>query len=443
MIYDEDSHKYNESIINVPDIRFAKSIALLCKAHRDYYYRDENGEKVIVYTIIDTPKTEAYPEGEVHTQFLACIVRIADELDITNQRAPHDVYIHLKNFINELSQSEWLKHDLFNMVKIDNECYTIKLIPNIDFIKQRDKELQDRRIIRKLLFSKAKKVSLELANLKDIMEDETNKPFRIGYKGVDVDYDKHIVTKDDFEIYQSDVDKARKEASLDSPLIELKAQFIDSDKITLAKEDYLNKYLNEINKEIELFHKHEELISLGNFILPSGFYSRFYLNTNNFLPQNRILNLITDIYYEIYKEKQIDCVLGIDKAGLIIAPNLSLKLQCNYTYLIHKNDEKESVTFEKGCSIKGAKKILVLTDVISSGLTIENAEKEIQNRFSPDELYFCSIFCTNNKVIEELQKRFHIYCINNKYQFMIYAESEINSSEELRNEFHLLKSIKK
>lgn len=444
MIYDEENHTYYEGIINIPnrDVRYAKSIALLCKGHRDYKL---DGNKIS--TIKQTPKVEPFPNGEVQTQFLACLVRLADELDITNQRAPYDIRIHLKNFINEYSLKQWLEHDLFSMVKIDNELFDIILVPNIDQIRQLDKKNQDRRIVRRPIFSKRKKISLELKGINEIFNDPTAK-YKLGYKDILVKYDSSLITESDFDTYQNDVERSKREATLqvENEVNPDKAIDFDSPKAikTYTTENSEVEILKEkTNKQIDDFHKTGKMLSLGNFILPSGAFSRYYINTNLFLPINITLNTISDLFYELYKDEEIDCIIGIDKAGLIIAPNLSLKLKCNYTYLVHKNDEEISVVFEKGCSITKAKKIVVITDVISTGKTVAQSMEVIKERFSPSKLFLGCVFCTNKTAFNDMPTEYNTFFVNDKFLFNTYSEAEINSKEELKNEFNMLKSIKK
>jgi orotate phosphoribosyltransferase len=442
-IYDEENNTFPKNqIIDVPDqdIRYAKSIALLCKGHRDY----ENEQGIKIRTIKEMDEIEHFPNGDVHIKFLACIVRLADELDITNQRAPYDVRLHLQSFINEFSLNQWMQHDLFSQVKIDNRICQITLIPDVDKIKQLDRENGgDRTIVRKLIFSKRKKIELELEKLKPFLRN-TNLKYYVGYKDVEIQFDD-IITEKDFETYQAQVDKVIREESLqvsDNP--ERAQDFEESEKFkgNNILEDK-SKILKLITKEIDNFYDSGQLLEVGSFKLPSNVYSRYYINSHIFLPQNRILNAITDLFCEVHKDSDIDCIIGIDKAGIILAPNLSLKLHCNYTYLIPKNEEDSAIVFEENTSIKKAKKIILLTDVISTGKRIQQSIEQVKESFHPEEVVIGSIFCTNKKTMENLSKEYKIYCISNKFVFITYTEEQMNNDEDLRTEFNLTKLIKK
>jgi orotate phosphoribosyltransferase len=443
MIYDKESNAFPQNkIIDVPkqDPRYAKSIALLCIGHRDY----ENEQGIKIRTIKEMNEIEPFPNGGVHIKFLACIVRLSDELDITNQRAPRDIQMHLKNFINDFSLKQWLEHDLFSQVQIDNETYNITLIPNKDEIKQLDKKNNDRTIARYVMFSKRKKIELELNDLEDILSDK-NSEYRIGYDSIKIQFDDDIITRKDFETYQAQVDKVIKEESLQVPDNPERAQNFEESK-KFEENDILedeSKIFKLITKEIDNFYDSGQLLEIGSFKLPSNVYSRYYINSHLFLPQNEILNTITDLFYEIYKDNEIDCIIGIDKAGIILAPNLSLKLHCNYTYLIPENEEDSAVVFERNTSIKEAKKIILLTDVISTGKRIQQSIEQVKERFNPQEIVIGSIFCTNKKTKENLSKEYKIYCISDKFMFVTYTEEQMNNDEDLRTEFNLTKLIKK
>ena len=139
----------------------------MCLGHRNY--KDENGFSV--NTLSDSNLVEHYSDVAIHTRTLACILRLADELDITNQRAPGDVLIHLKSFIGKDSVNEWIKHKFFGQVDILSQSHEIFLRPHIQNIIDRDKVLKDRLKTRILLFSKLAKINNEIDIIEDSLED--------------------------------------------------------------------------------------------------------------------------------------------------------------------------------------------------------------------------------------------------------------------------------
>ena len=164
-IYNFDSSEYNPKLIAVPDKIYAKSIAWLCYAHRDYWEEREEGNRKIS-TLESCPIIEPY-RTEVHTQFLSCILRLADELDITYSRAPEDIFNEIKDFLPEKSKEEWQTHAFFRSVIIKASSFRIRLYPNTDEIVAREKNGVDRTLIRKMIFSKVNKIQRELELLQN------------------------------------------------------------------------------------------------------------------------------------------------------------------------------------------------------------------------------------------------------------------------------------
>ena len=448
MIY-PSVYEYDARIISLPNEKYAKSIAQLCLGHRDYKIGVNK-----VYTLQEIDKIEPYPKGEVHTLFLSCIVRLADELDITYQRAKSDILIHIKNILPERSLTEWVNHDLISMVKIDSKYHKIFFHPNKDFILKLDKEIGDRQITRNAIFSKQEKVQSELDELYKHFYVNASEPYKLGFSKVEIEYDTIACTEKDYSNYLEFKKKNEKRlmlendinpiAATDNSEMSHKSESANSDN-TNEREISLKAKINELNKIVKELYNADKLISLGNFILPSGYYTRYYFNTNIILPQSKILNLITDIFLSKFEDSVIDCVIGIDKAGQIIAPNLSLKLQCNYTYLVHNSEEKYSISFEKGCSINTAERIVIATDVISTGATLRMAIDKLKEVFSPQKIYISCIFTSNKpvcKLISEIEN-VELFYLNDEYSFKTYSPKELEEDEELRNEFNILKSVKK
>jgi orotate phosphoribosyltransferase len=450
MIY-PSNYEYDPRIISLPNEKYAKSIALVCLGHRDY----KIGNKKIntLEQINETepfPKVEPYPNGEVNTRFLACIVRLADELDITYQRAKSDILLHIKDSLTKRSLTEWVNHDLISMVKIDNKFHKITFFPNNDYILRTDKEIGDRQITRNAIFAKQEKVQSELNTLYQYYYTDATEPYKLGYGRIEIELDNTVCTENDYSKYLEARKETTKRLILEDNIDPTEAVDktdggIKVDIPVSGLEQEIKLKRKELQTIIEQLYERESLISLGNFILPSGFYTRYYFNTNQILPKSEILNLVTDIFALSFSSKEIDCVVGIDKAGQILAPNLSLKLKCNYTYLIHSNEVKYSVSFEKGCSIKTANNILIITDVISTGKTIKSAIEKLKGDFNPTKIFVAGIFTSNKSACESISSidNIELLYLNDKYCFKTYSPEEVENDDTLKNEFTILKSVKK
>ena len=201
-------------------------------------------------------------------------------------------------------------------------------------------------------------------------------------------------------------------------------------------------------EELQKLKKDRNLLETGSFKFSfetgKNEYTQFFINTQLLLTNRNMLDNITDIFLNHFSDNNIDCVIGIGKAGIILAPNLSLKLNCNSSYLISKWEDTSSVDWEKRVSvIDTAKNVLVLLDVISTGIvTIENLERiKNKNKNHLQNIYIGTIFCTNKTIKEKIEKEDKVkelFSINNDFQFKTYSQEEYEYNEEFRKEFELL-----
>ena len=178
-------------------------------------------------------------------------------------------------------------------------------------------------------------------------------------------------------------------------------------------------------------------------------YTKYFINTQLLLTNRSTLDSITEIFKEYYHGKNIDCVIGIGKAGIVLSPNLSLKMKCNSSYLICDWEDSSSVKWEKDTSvIETAKNVIVLLDVISTGTVTKQAIEIIKqkNKTNLDSIYVGTVFCTNNAIkaeIEKVEKVKDMFVINDDFQFRTYTQEEYDSDEKFRKEFELLPLRKK
>lgn len=438
MIFNDDENTYNSELISLPhnNKSFARSISVLCLGHRNY--KDENGFSV--NTLSSSSLIEHYCDVSIHTRTLACILRLADELDITNQRAPGDILIHLKSFIGRESVDEWIKHDFFGKVDIFSQSHEIFLRPHIQNIFDRDKALKDRLKTRILLFSKLAKINNEIEIIEDSLEDASlPNLYKIVFKAK-ISLDGDCVTKDDKEAYKKELDKARNNEINTFNSEKSKKQY--SKKNVIVEEiNYSRLFL----KEIEILKENKELISTGFYKIPSNYYCKFYINTNKIISNNRLLNLLSNSFMQGLKSQSYSGIIGIDKAGSIIGANLSIITCKPYTYAMYgRNDNSHSIVFENNISKNLHKKdVILITDVIASGTTLESAIRNCKEKLDSNIIAICAVFSTSKSTLEKLSDKYKIpfIVISNEYSFVLYSKDDIDNNEELKNEFELLNKI--
>ena len=456
-VFNRSKNARGQLDINVPrnNSKYYQSIALLCLGHRDH---KERGRKICTLnefcTIegekVEIPDTVSLPDNtDVHVKYLAAILRLADEIDVTNQRAPKDVEMLLKNFITEETKEHWLTHQLIEKVEITHKKAqtTIHLYPNKEEIRaiidDREHPISKKQLLR-LVFSRRKKIEEEISIINKITWNPLLPDSDLGVSyNIEIVRDNEIVTEEDYIEYQKDVDKQLKEEHDLYP--KQASDYEESERLTQKKE---KEPLALFYEELQKLKKDRNLLETGSFKFSfetgKNEYTQFFINTQLLLTNRNMLDNITDIFLNHFSDNNIDCVIGIGKAGIILAPNLSLKLNCNSSYLISKWEDTSSVDWEKRVSvIDTAKNVLVLLDVISTGIvTIENLERiKNKNKNHLQNIYIGTIFCTNKTIKEKIEKEDKVkelFSINNDFQFKTYSQEEYEYNEEFRKEFELL-----
>lgn len=102
----------------------AEIIARICRAHSDI--KNVDGSKIYTFAeIMDRADVTNIDTVPVRIKYLAAILRLADELDVTARRAPGK---RLKTIdLPFESQIEWMKHQIFSGVSIDPNNWEIDL----------------------------------------------------------------------------------------------------------------------------------------------------------------------------------------------------------------------------------------------------------------------------------------------------------------------------
>lgn len=459
-VYDSKKNSSGNLGIKVPsdNPKYFKAIALLCLGHRDYKVNGKKKCTLLEQCEIDgqcvgIPELIALPNNtDIHVRYLAAVLRLADEIDVTNQRAPKDIEMHLKNFITDVAKEHWSTHQLFEKVEITHVrgVTTISLIPNKEEIVARstDKEnpISKKQLLR-LVFSRRKKIEEEISVINKITRDSSliKSGLEVEYR-VEICFDNDVVTKEDFEEYQKDVDRQQEEENNTSP--------------QKAIDDKDNELVGKKKSPVELFNEDIVRMKRDNNLLETGSfsfsfekgkneYTQYFINTQLLLTKRDTLNSITDIFKEHYLDKKIDSVIGIGKAGIILSPNLSLKLDCDSSYLICDWEDTTSVNWEKSSSvIETTQNVVVLLDVISTGTVTKQAIEKIKqkNKTNLDSIYVGTVFCTNNAIkaeIEKIEKVKELFIINDEFQFRTYNQEEYDGDEEFKKEFKLLPLRKK
>ena len=436
MLYDKANNIHTTNLINYPvdcdANKFAKSIAELCRGHRNH--KDEQGKPIDTLTDLEDNN---FTNTTFKTKFFASILRLADELDITNQRAPQKILNLIVPWLNNQSKEEWRKHSFYEQVDIKSDTLKITLKPNKQQVDLSD-ESSDRSQIRHILFKIRDTIEETLKEIEPYIKVEIlRQTFDPDYS-IKYDYDVSIITKEDYENYKNNINKKKEQE---------KAQDLGSSE---AQEENIEIVKENIKRIVTKLKNRGELISYGNIVLPTERRTRYYINTNLLIPRYKFLGLIVSYFYLKHKDNNIDCIIGIGDAGRIIGPRLSIRFPSLFTYpTTNSREENNSISVEKDTLFdkeNDIETILVITDVLSSGQTIKKVNSIIRKKKPNVKIYYESIFSVNNEIANQLKNEgVVVESIINTFQFDTYTEEYINKEEnkKLKNELDLLKKIKR
>ncbi|MBS3955138.1 MAG: NACHT domain-containing protein [Methylomicrobium sp.] len=136
------------------DDQYAYRISQLCLAHRDY----EENQSII--KTLENIESNHLAGREINMPLLACLFRLADELDSDFERAPDDLERSLP--LSEDSIRHWTTHQLIDSITINSNRWEITIHPS-----QRAKtDLEATELVKK----RKNKINKELSSMQPILE---------------------------------------------------------------------------------------------------------------------------------------------------------------------------------------------------------------------------------------------------------------------------------
>lgn len=329
----------------------AEAIALIIEAHSDCKKIVGDREEIEQFTLENVEiQDEMDCDGaqNVQVKFLAAVLRIADECDVTRSRLGTDSFGRLDENDNEqrYSKEQWLQLKCFKSLNRKGE--TLELIIDDKYVNNHDNEKEDieRRV--KKVVSKIRK------QLKYIRQQAINTDKYLAMFPLRNVVICSTVLESEF------VKMTNEEQTAEEELPELSVRILDAD---LA---------NKISTKID----EDDLVAMGHYIVTEEHCERDWIDLRDVVVDRKLANEIIDkIANEINDKYQNvanpPIIVAMEDNGLILASQIAYRLGYPFTYIIPCNfNLKRGSLQEKYVDFKAYDKIIVITDAIATFRTM-------------------------------------------------------------------------
>lgn len=390
----EQIYKFRESNsllkINLSDDE-ANFVAEVVYGHSD----EKSGDgKIIISTIDELPESNFKNGalGPVNVKLLSALLRLADELDITNDRVRGKYYLERR--IGRESDREWRKCKIFatptkapndsrilhlrlneERIKIDDNFENdIELIIEVwDKISTEFKKLHEKVFVKRYLngwdFSIID-IFTEDESLKNAISEHTNNKTPLGTM--------HIIERED--------SVAEHKSSKTDDKLEDKN----------SREGNIIIIDEEFSKTLEKWVIKDNLLKSGHFFIDDSRCARDWIDTHQLFKNLDYMRKISDQFLEYIRNKfqQIEdiYIIGHGFPALILSSIIAFKCGIPFPYIIPKKMEKLFTHYEKDIELKKDSKIIIFTDVVVTGLSIKNTIDFLTQQYNIEFKNIINIF---------------------------------------------------
>lgn len=376
------------------------ALAEIIKAHSDdKEVGDTFKTGIFAQNLLDRMPASS-PNGTVRARFLAGILRMADELDITLDRrgnARLTEQLDLTNDDNRYSCDCWEKLTYFSQVALDSKVRVqLDLEINRNGIQERidfadgdavlsgiwdvyQKVLKEWGAIQKEIFQGTDGAHeiIRVETVKVVSELQPVNDFLAGKAKAREDLSSPVHGIDPLRLVKPSRKAVESEGAADpSPGAGEKAGDIPPSP-ERAPEILLPTAKAEIDTQI----KEKRLIRPGHFMMHTGLCARDWVNTAALLQQSGLFErCIQTIARHIKNNDQIDLsntvILGIDLHGTLLGVRVAATLHRPFTFLVPPQKLPTSGGRDGEADLSAYAHAVCITDVLSSGHTISEATRQ-------------------------------------------------------------------
>ena len=127
--------------------------------------------------------------------------------------------------------------------------------------------------------------------------------------------------------------------------------------------------------QIENLYKETGALKKGHFLLASGLHSEFYFQAQSLLQYPAKASKAAEKIALKWKDKKIDTVVSPAVGAIVLGQEVARALNCRHIFVERKNN---AFTFKRGFSLRPSEKVLVVEDVVTTGVSVKEAIEVIK-----------------------------------------------------------------
>lgn len=415
-----------------------KALKAIVKAHSDIKGDPDINPSKNGLDADDLQETyEDISSKPIRVKLLAGILRLADELDVTNERLGSSlVEIQLKEMEETIknqqgddkskeiyagyleSKKHWDKLHLFEMISLDLESGIINLKVDDEHVTHQIERGDTERSIANDISEVILKIEKELKAINEKCFSKTDVRGFI--------YISHIqaVTKN-----KSLHDEIQKEQSIvDLPKLEVDKKNIEEEIVEYETNDKIQLppiIDNELAKKICEEVKERKLLEFGHYRLNDVYCARDWLNVMELVETREISKRIVSAIVKHINSRNMDniVVLGMDMVGALLAARVSFALQKPMSYFVSIKNQQYNSQQDIDFEIKENEKVVIITESVVTFKTIDDAVNKYGLNDKIDSIY--TVFYRKTEM-EGCGKVYldKIYSVNNDFPIEVVKKDK-------------------
>jgi adenine/guanine phosphoribosyltransferase-like PRPP-binding protein len=399
-----------------------KKIQTIIRAHSDIKTSDDVIQENTIEAIKEDVQSADIAGEYIHVKFLAGMLRMADELDVTIDRAGNELHKALQLDSTDSEQNKSIKHwkklKYFYEIKLENA----DVILRIDNDVYSEDTAEADYIIREVI----NHANRELEMLTEKCFEKYSHLFNISrIRG----YNSESTMESYFDFFKKPQSENPLEQKTDNVEVAVEASSLNIIKFSPALSDDLDKIILQ-----------EKLLESGHFNLNNSVCSRDWIKTREMIEirtfRKRICDEIRDNFISLNYSAKNTLLVGIETLGSILASSIAHDLCFPFSYIIPDKSKDEHSMQDKHFNAGEFENIILFTDVIVTFET-EGCAIEDNDIFNKIKLVYSIFFrpVTHpttgdvDTLLSKMADKFKsipIRIINDKFPTTLFAKQQCN-----------------